>query len=62
MKRFTDTIVESDDKRFLYWNQDYYKKVKPGAKFWGWGKRKGKCRYFVFWIPFGEGCGECHFN
>jgi len=58
MKRSV-TISESEDKNFILMEKDYYKKVKHGRRFWGWGKRKLKCRYFVFWIPFGENCNKC---
>ncbi|WKD85227.1 hypothetical protein KCTC32516_00567 [Polaribacter huanghezhanensis] len=62
MGKRTETFIQSDDEKFIFWEDDYFKKVTIGAKFWGWGKRKGECRYYIFWIPGKRGCGECNFK
>jgi hypothetical protein len=59
MSKKTMVITQSEDKKSLLMEGDYYIKVEEGRKFWGWGKHKLKCRYFVFWIPFGESCDHC---
>ncbi|KIX21992.1 hypothetical protein SY27_04775 [Flavobacterium sp. 316] len=53
------TIKESEDKIFLLIEKDYFKRVKEGRRFWGWGKHKLKCRYFIFGIPVKENCNNC---
>mgnify|MGYP000635348462 CR=1 FL=1 len=54
----------SENKGWALIDKVLYEKVIIGARFWGHGyNKKGVCKKYRFWIPWGKGsCVKCNFS